>query len=127
MLMLVIIFIGMVLLMLMLIIVIVAVFIRSLTSVLGGLPLGYPFLGSCHWEVGRHPFSCNNLPADDDGDFNDNDNEFGVGKHINLNDFNENEFVRVSSASVWKHIKMVCLLDLLIIRLVTFIQKSFGS
>ena len=45
---------------LMLIIVIVlVVFIRSLTSFLGGLPLGYPFLGSCHWEVDRHPFSCN--------------------------------------------------------------------
>ena len=57
MLMIVIIFI--VVLMLMLIIVIVAVFIRSLTSFLGGLPLGYPFLGSCHWEVDRHPFSCN--------------------------------------------------------------------
>ena len=61
---------------LMLMLIIVIVFIRSLTSFLGGLPLGYPFLGSCHWEVGRHPFSCNKLPADDDADFNANDNEF---------------------------------------------------
>ena len=103
MLMIVIIFI--VVLMLMLIIVIVAVFIRSLTSFLGGLPLPrFLSLG------GRPPsllMQLNNLCGDDDGDFNDNDNEFGVGKHINLNDFNENEFVRVSSASVWKHIKMV--------------------
>ena len=73
MLMIVIIFI--VVLMLMLIIVIVAVFIRSLTSFLGGLPLPrFLSLG------GRPPsllMQLNNLCGDDDdGDFNTNDNEF---------------------------------------------------